>query len=344
MKRKLSILLFFATFICTGESMARVIMGTESSGGGPSLFCPNATAPEGVAEFYDFFEGRFRYNLNIPETDYILLELQIEKAIQKMEQFDYGFAQDIRDEYYTRILNHLNYIPNGLLMSPVVDLGKGDTGLIPLGCQLVYAGYFEESGDLSISGIIYDKLSVTEKAGLLIHEAIYSLTRRQTKQLNSQSTRILTSFLFSDSITLTETIKKAIRTLSPFEATAKVINISKKQGLNSISFEVKCSDTQTKNDYLFWEADAFIWSSTYGTESDTLQGQASLRVSIAQGGSPDISTARIHFFDDTKLVSLNNGRDYYSGRCIGEHVEVYYANQKISVLPHDQRKLYIRIF
>ncbi len=326
MKRFIIYLLTIA-FYQTSFAIGPVFAGGESSGGGGSIFCPNSELPEEISTLYDFFEGRIRYDLNIPVTNSISMEDQIENALQKLEQIDFGTAQDVRDEYLS-LSSSIYFLPDGIIMAPVTDLGNNEAPIVPIGCNLVYAGYFETSKQVTISKFLFDNFTETEKAGLLVHEAIYSLARKSTGQDNSRSTRILNSFLFSTESNLNDRVHEALRTLNYFDSDIKVINIQT-NGSN-FEFQIKGKCFGSSNGELSWGADATYWSSVTG-ESGSYQGAASPRISVKNSQQLDQDT--MVFDENTKLISFKSVWAYATGQCDVNDLEIYYSGQKVAQLP-----------
>ena len=314
--------------------------GTESSGGGPSVFCPNATIPEGVAQLYDFFEGRLRYGLNVPITNNLSKEAQVEIALKKLEAIDYGVAQDVKAEY-ANILKQIKYIPDGIFMSPVTDLGNAEAPLVPVGCQLIYSGFFEQSGQLSISRTVFDRFSETEKAGLLLHEAIYALARDASNQSNSRSTRILNSFLFSNTTQANEITREALTTLNPYDKKKAIVHVIKNNHDQSVVLKARCN-VSSSDDSLQWGASAALWSSRLG-DSGTYQGAEEPRLSVNQNMPAHIEMS-LSFYTETRLISFENVMTHASGNCINTNLEIFYAGNKVGSLPMKSQDFLMRLY
>ena len=319
--------------------------GTESSGGGPSVYCANASNPDGIAQMYDFFEGRVRYGLNIPTTNSLSKEALIEAALTKLEIINYGIAQDVKSEY-ENLTKQIKFLPDGILMGPVTDLGNAEAALTPVGCQIVYAGYVEQSGRLSISKNIFKHFTETDKAGLLLHEAIYSLARKATTQDNSRSTRILNSFLFSDEVHPSPLVLESLSTLNLFNArkTDEVFSLRKQDNANNITFKSYCS-VATGDDRLDWGSlPVAFWSSPMG-DSYTFIGSKDIGRLKIDSTTPFQTEVSFSFVADTKLILISRlSASYASGNCASSVIEIYYSGKKIGSIPPLRNGFVIRVF
>ncbi len=319
-----------------------VFAGTESSGGGPSVFCPGASSPEGIAQLYDFFEGRLRRGFNIPVTNSASKEEQAQWALRKLESIDYVSAQAVRYEYEL-MLKSIVYLPDGILMTGVNDLGAGEAPLVPANCQLAYAAYFESTGQLSVARLLYDRFTETERAALLIHEALYAVARRLTNQMDSRSTRILNAFLFSTVQQPTDLVKKALSTLHD-PRLGMVIPIKLNGSERRLSFRASCGSLSSESDGFAWGADVTFWGAgaiSGGTGPYPYEGAYTPRIWLRKG---EVGEALIHFNPTTRTIVFKNSEIKRWGRCAGENLELFYGSQKVLAIPADIRFFTIRLY
>ena len=331
-------LTYIVALLCA--SVALAFTGTESSGGGPSLFCPQASIPQEVVRLYDFFEGNIRLGLNIPVTNGASKEVQAEWALKKLEALDYAIAQDVRSKYL-QMSTRMRYLPDGILMTGVNDLGSGQAPLILANCQLVYAAFYENSGVLSVSRTIFDRFTETEKAALLMHEAIYAVAREQTAQTDSRSTRILNAYLFSSLRQPSQIVLSSLLTMKNpnFGLIIPLIRAGSNNGLN---IRASCGNMVSQNDYFRWGSDVSLWSSS-GATSNTAQGFLTPRISVDLNTSY-LGESLIPFNFATKAIIFKNSQVYRSGTCVNEALEIFYGNKKIAKISAQTTKFTVRIF
>jgi hypothetical protein len=318
---------------------AQAFAGVGSSGGGPSVYCPGASDPAGVAQLYDFFEGRLRRGFNIAVTNSITNEDQAEFALKKLEVVDYVVAQDVREKYKA-LKAKINYLPAGIFMGPVVDLGTGEPALIPADCQLQYAGYFESSGQVSVSRLLYDDFTETEKAALLIHEALYAVARDMTHQSDSESTRVVNAFLFSTEKIPSSQVQDALRSMR-MPAFKLVIPVLLTHGDRRLVFRTSCADAASSEDFVAWDVRATFWNESGGLESD--QG---LSLYINEKTIPDAHTF-LEFSPTTKSISFDQGLNgHYSvgGKCSKTQIDVIYDQKKIGSISDDIPNFLVKIY
>jgi hypothetical protein len=333
------------SFYALAASPPKAREGTESSGGGPSIFCPNSTSPAGIAQLYDFFEGRLRRNLNVPVTNSLPKEQQIEHAFKKLEGIDYAIAQDVRVELLN-IIKNISYLPDGILMTSVNDLGGGEAPIVPVNCQLAYAAYFESSGQLSIARLLYDRFTETEKAALLMHEALYSVAREMSKQVDSRSTRIVNAFIFSTEKQPSDLVKSALATMRMYGNLGLVIPVILDKATRALSLRARCEGITSDNDRFFWGAEVSLWGagSISGPNGPfPYEGGVAPRISIKKG-TPTSAEAVIRLNETTRTVVFERNELSRSGVCARENLDLYYGSQKLISLPPDTNRITLRLF
>lgn len=181
-------------------------LGTETSGGGGAAVCRDQYKNITSAYLLDLYEGKYRFNLNIPQTAQNPDD-QIIKAISKIQD---PVIKQLIKQTIADIINRASFLPNGVSLSPSTDLGKDYGAVVPDGCVIEPIGFYESSGVLKISKSIYKALSETDKAAFFVHEAIYKLARDMVYQQDSALSRKLVATMFS---TQTIEVEKALEGL-----------------------------------------------------------------------------------------------------------------------------------
>jgi hypothetical protein len=150
--------------------------GGREGHGGTAQVCRDPANPEVIlsAVLQDFFEARDvrKDKLVIPvdETPDSRVA-QARKALDKAS----GYAWDLDD-----VLKRLRVLDAGLAFnSPRGTTVTGDSKAYvkKRGCEEEQAAIFTPEGEIQVDGPIWTKFSETDKAGLLVHEAVYAFVR-----------------------------------------------------------------------------------------------------------------------------------------------------------------------
>ena len=183
-------------------SIPGLFAGVDSSGGGPSVVKFDSNGGVAHAMLLDVYEGRVRYNFDIPETNQPVEEV-VAKAVQRMKSRHLLIGLEL-ERTIQEIEQAWTFLPEGVVMAPGVDLGDSHAAIMPTGYQLLYAGFYESNGMLKISQDIYKKMNNIDKAALIIHEALYKMARiyhwinRSERLRDSSQSRYLTALLLSN--------------------------------------------------------------------------------------------------------------------------------------------------
>lgn len=169
--------------------------GAISGGGAKGVVCRDVNNSILSATTLDLYEGKAVYNLKFNESPE-LTDAQVQRALAVIP----ATSRALISAYSTYI------VPKGMQIVHDVTLQPVDDALViavPRGCQVEQlANYFDDSRIL-IDGNIWDKLSQTAKASLILHESIYA-TERALGATNSQRTRHIVASLFDPSTIWTD--------------------------------------------------------------------------------------------------------------------------------------------
>lgn len=171
--------------------------GTETSGGGASVVCRDSNKQIISAELLDLYEGKIRYNFRIEKSN-VNPKQQILNALARVAQHEI-FVDQLK-KVIIDTTRRIQFLPEGLVIAPPNDLGNDFGVVIPDGCALEAVGYYESNGVLKVSKTLYNRLTNTDKAAFILHEAIYRIQRTGQVQ-NSAWSRHMTSQLFARNLT-----------------------------------------------------------------------------------------------------------------------------------------------
>jgi hypothetical protein len=198
---KMKKILLIAAFI-TSLSATAQDKGNGSSGGGASVVCRDRDNHIVSAELLDTFEGVFKYNLNIVHTSEDI-NSQIEKALDQFA-FDPFYKYTII-ELIEHIKKKFQFLPEGISLNAPSDLGESDGVLVREGCRVEGLGYYNTAGNLKVAPATYNKLSKTDQAAFLLHEALYLYYRGVAFVWDSSEVpRHLNAMLFAQDISSEE--------------------------------------------------------------------------------------------------------------------------------------------
>lgn len=184
MKLKLALLGILSIFSSELFANAKVI-----GNGGNVVICKDASNKITSAETLDLFEGRAIYNLNYKEHSKSALAqaLQYSDSISKYLGSPVSAAnlsQDIKDLY-----KNLHFLPKGVGLAPINDIGNF---IIPKNCDIVQTINYRDWKNIFVDSDIWRILSETQKAALLLHEAIYAFYREGFSGVVQEETSVRT--------------------------------------------------------------------------------------------------------------------------------------------------------
>ena len=125
-------------------------------------------------ETLDLFEGRAIYNLSYKEDPSPALSQALRYADQISAYLGSpisakNLSADVRDVY-----DNLHFLPSGVGLAPVDDIANF---VVPKNCQIVQTINYRDWKKLFVDSDIWNALSETQKAALILHEAIYAFYR-----------------------------------------------------------------------------------------------------------------------------------------------------------------------
>lgn len=177
--------------------------GTESGGGngGGAWVCRDSNGGIRWAELVDLYEGRKEFDLRIEKYNRTPVEQQIDIIREKIRKGE-PTAYALLDDYIQQVKGALKVMPDKQV--GIVTLRDSLYRVYPKpeACPDGKVDYeqlanYTSYGTIIVDQEIWEKLSLTDRTALYIHEALYALLRDKKKATDSTEARRLTGYLFS---------------------------------------------------------------------------------------------------------------------------------------------------
>jgi hypothetical protein len=189
-------LLFVFTLLITMSAYA-VGGGSEVGNGGNVVLCKGNNGSQN-AELLDLFEGRALYGFQYQEKTTPALNQSLAMTDQISAYLGSPVSAKNLSEDLKDILKSLHFLPKGVGLQPINDSGHF---IAPKNCEVVQTINYRGWKDIYVDSDIWSLLSETQKAALLLHEAIYAFYREanmvEGAELTSQRARYAVAALFS---------------------------------------------------------------------------------------------------------------------------------------------------
>lgn len=147
--------------------------GAISGGGGKSVVCRDSRGKIVSAEVLDLYEARLLKKWPIISSSAPYMD-QVLTALLNIE---FGLETTPSNLIHTeavRINLVKNILPDGTGLTPINDSYEV---IAPKGCQIEQLANFVNGATVLIDGEIWGSLNETNKAALILHEAVYELLR-----------------------------------------------------------------------------------------------------------------------------------------------------------------------
>lgn len=142
-------------------------------GGGKSVVCRDDSGTIIKAEVLDLYEGRVQYGVNIPSsTDPV--KVQMENAIVSITKGRSKVFQDSVLQLANFISVRKRVLPDGTALE---DIDDSHHVVVPKNCKVEQLANFTKQNQVLVDGEIWKSLDNTNKAALLVHEALYKWFR-----------------------------------------------------------------------------------------------------------------------------------------------------------------------
>lgn len=142
-------------------------------GGGKGVVCRDDNNQIISAELLDLYEGRVQYGISVPLSDEPVMD-QVRNAI--------GYISEGKGENFKESLNFTaklvnlkkRILPNG---TGLEDIDDSHHVITTKDCAIEQLANFTKGNQVLIDGEIWNKLNNTNKAALIVHEALYKQLR-----------------------------------------------------------------------------------------------------------------------------------------------------------------------
>jgi hypothetical protein len=169
--------------------------GAISGGGGKGVVCRDPSGAITSAQTLDLYEGRVLYGLNIPVFNKVTMQTQLAHALSII-------PKSVRP----LIEGYANSVQQNMRLVHGIDLQPIDDALVvalPQGCMAEQlANYFSDT-NVVVNGDIWDRMSESDRAALILHEAVYKAARLYGAT-DSQRSRHVVASLFDPGTAWTE--------------------------------------------------------------------------------------------------------------------------------------------
>jgi hypothetical protein len=164
-------ILFLAILFLTSSTYAAT--GGVDGGGGKSVVCRDINGKIISAEVLDLYEGRVQYGL-APAISSDPIDQQVQAVVSRLSTG--------RGEPFSRtVMSYVDFVqtqkvllPDGTGLLPIDDSHHVVT---PKNCQVEQLANFTNQNQILINGEIWNSLDNSNKAALIVHEAIYKVFR-----------------------------------------------------------------------------------------------------------------------------------------------------------------------
>lgn len=166
--------------------------GGVDGGGGKSVVCRDKAGDIVTAELLDLYEGRVQYGLVIESSSDSVL-VQMENAIKRIAKGRGLKFQEVVLFAGDYVNTNKTILPAGTGLRSVND---SHHVIIPKDCRVEQLAHFTSQNQILIDGEIWNKLDDTNKAALLVHEALYKEFRNYGAK-NSLRVRSYVAYAFA---------------------------------------------------------------------------------------------------------------------------------------------------
>lgn len=162
--------------------------GVISGGGGKGVVCRFPAGNIETAETLDLYEGRVLFGLQSPIESNEPYAVQVAQALERIPVVSRGAIE----VYANLVLKNLRFAPVGSELTPINDSFEA---VLPKNCKAEQLANYYNDKLILVSEEIWQKLSETNKAALILHEAVYAAERIHGAT-DSRRTRHVVASLF----------------------------------------------------------------------------------------------------------------------------------------------------
>jgi len=181
-------------FLLIGSSTSFAAGGVDG-GGGKSIVCRHPDGRIKSTEVLDLYEGQIVHKLFYQESPKPWSD-QIDDVLKNsgLSEPTSRFGTDIL-RFLPVIKSKMHFLPDDTELNEVDDSHEP---INRVNCKAEQTVNYLNDNLILVSGLIWKSLSETQKAALVLHEAIYRVLREETPaEKNSKRSRHFNAFLFS---------------------------------------------------------------------------------------------------------------------------------------------------
>lgn len=183
---------FLVASVILGLGSLAAHAGNENGGGGGAVVCRNPDHSIMSVETLDIYEAKNMYGLYVPEQAGSVKEIVANIKVKLRD----SLAQPEIHLYplIERVQSIMRFTQNGAKLEPVDDAAAI---VLPKDCKIEQLANYVDDNLLVVQHELWERLSNTQKAALILHEAIYRLERYEGATTSRRTRRIVAS-LFSN--------------------------------------------------------------------------------------------------------------------------------------------------
>lgn len=172
----------------------------REGGGGAGVVCKNKQGQISSVKLLDLYEAELSDGKLIPRSN-LAVTHQISQVLKKTDKyFRYDLNEQIQDM-------KINYLPENVTQRQPYDLGDGPV-VIEDNCSVEWIAFYKDSSDvLQVVTKYYKKMSPTDQAALVIHEAVYKIRRTKINDESSFESRKIVAEFFASNVSFEQLAK-----------------------------------------------------------------------------------------------------------------------------------------
>lgn len=212
-----SLIVFLNIFVYNAFAEGGGMVGN----GGNAVVCNDSSGKMISAELLDLYEGRVLYGLKYTESAIDHLQQAITLALKidtSMGTKNVDGGRNFTADDVIAINKRARMLPSGTGLTPVNDSFHF---IVPKNCSIIQVATYRNNDEVFIDSDIWSLLTETNKAGLLLHEALYHQLRYGADQ-TSVRTRKAVSLIINntsfDHVYLPVQAKSKIQSCYTFDA------------------------------------------------------------------------------------------------------------------------------
>ncbi len=169
------------------KAQGEAATGGVDGGGGRGSVCRDASGAITSAESLDLYESQAMYGVNVQRSNAPMAD-QLQTALAKIPDKPGNLVR----AHGSQVLENMKFTPSGTVLVTVDDSFEV---VLPKGCSAEQLARYYKDKLILGNGEIWNTLNETDRAALVLHEAIYAVNRA-AGATNSRQSRHVVSQLF----------------------------------------------------------------------------------------------------------------------------------------------------